>query len=75
MAQKFLGRDEFRKMVEAGEYAISNWKKIVYSECGATGRLSILLESMWRCFFRDLIYKYPEVYNKRKNLRTPYTAL
>ena len=66
MAQKILKSNEFQKMVEAGVEAISKGKKIVFSGCGATGRLSILLESMWRCFFRDLRYKYPEVYDKTK---------
>ena len=66
MAQKILGGIEFQRMVEAGEDAISGGKKIVFSGCGATGRLSILLESMWRCFFRNLRINYPPIYGKTK---------
>lgn len=66
MAQKILSGIEFKKMVEAGVNAILNGKKIVFSGCGATGRLSILLESMWRRFFRDLHRKYPDIYDKTK---------
>jgi N-acetylmuramic acid 6-phosphate etherase len=66
MAQKILGGNEFQKMVFAGVEAISEGRKIVFSGCGATGRLSILLESIWRCFFRDLRHKYPEIYDKTK---------
>ncbi len=66
MAQKILSGNEFRRLVETGVDAILEGKKIVFSGCGATGRLSILLESMWRCFFRDLCYKYPEIYHKTK---------
>jgi N-acetylmuramic acid 6-phosphate etherase len=66
MAQKILSGNEFQKMVSAGIEAISEGRKIVFSGCGATGRLSILLESIWRSFFRDLRLKYPEIYDKTK---------
>ena len=66
MAQKILDGNEFQKMVFAGVEAISEGRKIVFSGCGATGRLSILLESMWRCFFRDLSHKSAEIYGKVK---------
>ena len=42
----------FRKLVDAMVAAVTGPKgRIVFSGCGATGRLSILLESMWRDFF------------------------
>ena len=66
MAQEILHGNEFQKMVEAGVKAILEGKKIVLSGCGATGRLSILLESMWRRFYVDLRLKYPEIYSKIK---------
>ena len=66
MAKKILSGVEFKKMVEAGVNAISQGNKIVFSGCGATGRLSILLESMWRCFFRDMHHNYPELYDNTK---------
>ena len=48
MAKKMFTSDEFKKLVETGEKVIRNGGRIVFSGCGATGRLSILLESMWR---------------------------
>ena len=66
MAKRILAGKEFQKMVDDGVEAVSKGKKIVFSGCGATGRLSILLESMWRCFFRELSHNYPEIYGKTK---------
>ena len=43
---------EYRALVDAMESALRSEKgRIVFTGCGATGRLSILLESMWRDFF------------------------
>ena len=43
---------EFKALVDAMEKALRSPKgRIVFSGCGATGRESILLESMWRDFF------------------------
>ncbi len=67
MAKKILKGNEFREMVDAGVHTIAKGGKIVFSGCGSTGRLSILLEAMWRYFFRDLRNKYPEVYSKIQN--------
>ena len=66
MASKILNGNEFQKMVEAGVDTIAKGGKIVFSGCGSTGRLSILLEAMWRYFFRDLRYKYPDLYFQLK---------
>ncbi|MBO7720921.1 MAG: sugar phosphate isomerase [Kiritimatiellae bacterium] len=42
----------FRRLVDAMAAAVTGPKgRIIFSGCGATGRLSILLESMWRDFF------------------------
>ena len=66
MAKKVLKGNEFMEMVNAGEDAVSKGNKIVFSGCGSTGRLSILLEAMWRYFYKDLKQKYPEIYNQSK---------
>ena len=51
MRHVFAG-EGFRKLVDAMVAAVTGPKgRIVFSGCGATGRLSILLESMWRDFF------------------------
>ncbi|TFG41507.1 MAG: sugar phosphate isomerase [Bacteroidia bacterium] len=68
MAQKVFTGKEYDKLVKAGVKAISDGKKIIFSGCGATGRLSILLESFWRCFFRDLHQEYPDIYEKVKHV-------
>ena len=48
MAQKVLKSQEFEKFVSTAKETVSNGGRMVFSGCGATGRLSILLESMWR---------------------------
>lgn len=48
MARKIFASEEFRRMVDAGLRTVKGGGRIVFSGCGATGRLSILLESMWR---------------------------
>ncbi len=64
MARQVLNGSAFKRMTDAGVCTIREGRKIVFSGCGATGRLSILLESMWRCFFRDLRDKCPKIYDK-----------
>jgi N-acetylmuramic acid 6-phosphate etherase len=47
MARRVLAGEAFAALVNAGETALRQGRKLVFSGCGATGRLSILLESMW----------------------------
>jgi N-acetylmuramic acid 6-phosphate etherase len=67
MAQRIFRGKEYDRLVKAGVKAISEGKKIIFSGCGATGRLSILLESFWRCFFRDLREIHPGIYKRVKH--------
>ncbi|MDD5484401.1 MAG: sugar phosphate isomerase, partial [Kiritimatiellae bacterium] len=60
MARKVLAGTGFKALIEAGTAAIVNGHKIIFSGCGATGRLSILLEAMWRRFLIDLQTRQPE---------------
>lgn len=47
-----LAGREYRKLVEAMVAMLKSPKgRMIFSGCGATGRLSIVLESMWRDFF------------------------
>ena len=62
MAEKIFGSKEYASMCENAFTAILNGNKIVFSGCGATGRLSILLESMWRKFFIKLKAENPGAY-------------
>ncbi|MBE6389651.1 MAG: sugar phosphate isomerase [Lentisphaerae bacterium] len=48
MAKKVFASKEFAKLVDTGEKVLRNGGKVIFSGCGATGRLSILLECMWR---------------------------
>ncbi len=57
MAQRIFRGNEFKKLVSDGLETLRNGGKIVFSGCGATGRLSILLECMWR----DCCFKTPSV--------------
>ena len=60
MAQKVFASKEFAKLVDDALATIKNGGKIVFSGCGATGRLSILLECMWRnaCVSNAALAKY-----------------
>ena len=54
MAKKILAGKEFAALVETGTKVLKNGGRIVFSGCGATGRLSILLEAMWREAMQNL---------------------
>ena len=45
---------EYRSLVAALIEAIRAGRRVCFSGCGATGRLSILLEACWRRFWRHL---------------------
>jgi N-acetylmuramic acid 6-phosphate etherase len=59
--EKVLRQDAFARLVEVFDEAMSTGKKIFFTGCGATGRLSILLEAMWRRFWRQLQQTHPEL--------------
>ncbi|MBQ7650744.1 MAG: hypothetical protein IJS15_07275 [Victivallales bacterium] len=48
MFRRILKSPEYSSLVEQGHETILNGGRIIFSGCGATGRLSILLESMWK---------------------------
>ncbi len=48
MAEKIFESGEFSALKSAMQQTLLNGNRIVFSGCGATGRLAILLESMWR---------------------------
>ena len=57
MAEKIFASGEFARLVDTGEQVIRSGGRIVFSGCGATGRLSILLE----CMYRDCCVNTPEL--------------
>jgi len=52
-AQRAFGSSEFQRLVAAMKGALARGSRICFSGCGATGRLSILLEAAYRAFRGD----------------------
>lgn len=52
-AQRVFATGEFRKLVETLTGTLNRGGRICFSGCGATGRLSILLEAAYRAFWRE----------------------
>ena len=50
MVKRVFASKEFTVLSETVFETISKGKRVIFSGCGATGRLSILLECMWRKF-------------------------
>ena len=61
MAKRVFRSREYRQLVDDGLRTLRNGGRLGFSGCGATGRLSILLESMWRQFFIGLRREHPEL--------------
>jgi len=57
VAESVFQQDTFRDLVCAFVDALKSGKRIYFTGCGATGRLSILLEAAWRRFWRRLKQK------------------
>jgi N-acetylmuramic acid 6-phosphate etherase len=64
MAERVFRSAEFAKMKSAVLSAVISGHKVVFSGCGATGRLSILLEAMWRNFFKKLRTGNPDFHKR-----------
>ncbi len=61
MLQRVYQSPEYRALSDAVYTTIKKGGKVVFSGCGATGRLSILLESMWRTACRDTVREFPQM--------------
>jgi N-acetylmuramic acid 6-phosphate etherase len=57
MAKRVLASKEFAAFFNDGLNTIKNGGRVIFSGCGATGRLSILLE----CMYREGCSRYPEL--------------
>ena len=51
LAGEWLSSVEYERLVEAVQHVIRSDRRIVFSGCGATGRLAVLLEAMWRRYW------------------------
>jgi N-acetylmuramic acid 6-phosphate etherase len=59
--EKVFQQDTFKKLIEAFGNALKEKRRVFFTGCGATGRLSILLETAWRRFWRTLKQKHPDI--------------
>jgi len=59
MSKRLFASDLYAGLENTMLDTLKNGGRIVFSGCGATGRLSILLESMWRTACRDLEAEFP----------------
>lgn len=76
MAESIFRTEQYGKMVTDIEKAIKDGHKIVFSGCGSTGRLSVLLESVWRRFFLKLLTLNPDIYYRiRKYEESVYSIM
>ena len=59
--EKIFQQAPFKELTKAFSNAIKTGKRIFFTGCGATGRLSILLETTWRRFWRTLKQTHPDI--------------
>ncbi|MHC4642930.1 MAG: N-acetylmuramic acid 6-phosphate etherase family protein [Planctomycetota bacterium] len=59
--EKVFQQDTFKELVEAFFNTLKAKRRIFFTGCGATGRLSILLETAWRRFWRTLKQTHPNI--------------
>ncbi len=57
---KVFDGDEFERLVAGLTRALGSGKRVFFTGCGATGRLSILLEAAWREFWQRLRREHPD---------------
>ncbi|NOX56037.1 MAG: sugar phosphate isomerase, partial [Planctomycetes bacterium] len=66
-AKVFLSA-EYVRLVDGLTRALAGGKRVFFTGCGATGRLSILLEAAWRQFWQRLRSERPELAAKLPDL-------
>ena len=66
--EKVFQQDTFQELIKAFSNAIKAGRRIFFTGCGATGRLSILLETAWRGFWRTLRQKHPDIFARMPNI-------
>jgi N-acetylmuramic acid 6-phosphate etherase len=60
-ASQVFASNDFQRLAEAMRHAIQGHGRICFSGCGATGRLSILLEAAWRQSWQELRRQQPDI--------------
>lgn len=59
-AENVLKSEAFERLVAQMTRALRGGKRVFFTGCGATGRLSILLEAAWREFWKRLRCEHPD---------------
>lgn len=59
--EKVFQQAPFTELIKAFSSALKAGRRIFFTGCGATGRLSILLETAWRRFWRTLKQTHPDI--------------
>jgi len=68
VVEKTFLQETFQELVQTFINTLKAGKRIFFTGCGATGRLSILLEAVWRRFWQQLKQKYPDISSKIPDL-------
>jgi len=63
-AQRVFQQPEYQLLIGGFTCALEAGRKIFFTGCGSTGRLSILLEAAWRRFWRKLKVDQPEIFHQ-----------
>lgn len=63
VAEAALGSPEFARLEDAVARAVGEGRTVYLSGCGATGRVSLLLEAAWRRYWRDKTPPRPGIEN------------
>jgi N-acetylmuramic acid 6-phosphate etherase len=58
---RLFGQEGFLKLVAGLVKALKGGHRVFFTGCGATGRLSILLEAAWRRFFQEAQHTHPHL--------------
>ncbi len=61
VAKKVLAGSVFAELVDSFLKTMRAGRRIFFTGCGATGRLSILLEAAWRRFWQELKAQHPDI--------------
>jgi N-acetylmuramic acid 6-phosphate etherase len=73
--ERVLQQDVWRDLVQAFVDAVSAGRRIFFTGCGATGRLSILLEAAWRRFWQELGQKQVPMRAKTREIENAVVSV
>ena len=68
VADKILASEVFGQLVDCFVHTLEGGGRVFFTGCGATGRLSILLEAAWRRFWQEFKAEHPDIAAKTTDL-------